>query len=74
MGRGCSEVAHVDVDQNKDGPIAERRVSSLGTWVGFDLEMTPCVDPPRVGGEGAWSLAQGSCVGGTSPSTFTASR
>ncbi|KAI4589208.1 hypothetical protein MJG53_003616, partial [Ovis ammon polii x Ovis aries] len=28
VGRGYSEVAHVDVDQNKDGPIAERRIES----------------------------------------------
>ena len=66
-------MAQADVDQNKDAPMAERRVGSLGTWAGFDLEVTPCVEPPRVGGEGAWSLAQDSCVSGTSPSTFTAS-
>lgn len=44
-------MAQVDVDQNKDAPMAERRVSSLGTWAGFDLEVTPCVDPPK-GGRG----------------------
>lgn len=52
MGRGCSEVAHVDVDQNKDAPMAERRVSSLGTWAGFDLEVTPYVDPQGWEGRG----------------------
>ena len=52
VGRGCSEVAHVDMDQNKEAPMAERRVSSLGTWAGFDLEVTPCVDPQGWEGRG----------------------
>ena len=45
-------MAHVDMDQNKEAPMAERRVSSLGTWAGFDLEVTPCVDPQGWEGRG----------------------
>lgn len=50
VGGGCSGEACVNVDQNKDAPRAQRRVGSLGTWAGSDLEVTPRVDPQ--GGRG----------------------
>ena len=50
VGGGCTGEACVNVDQNKDAPRAQRRVGSLGTWAGFNLEVTPLVDPQ--GGRG----------------------